>query len=94
MKNTIAVNINYHGYDFNTELLSKETIDDCSHAGACDDDVEFWLTKIDFVFTGSLSEYLRSIGAWEKDELENEEANLSRFLWLVCGDLSEEQANG
>lgn len=72
--------------------LPPGCIGDCSHAGACDEDVSFWLC--DRVVASLLNEIppkdvricLRRYGAWSAEDLSDDEENLARILWLMCGD--------
>lgn len=67
-----------------------------SHPGPCDDDVMALsqstpiarqLRKIDpATLRAELSEY----GAWDDDELQDHQQNLQRILWIVAGDIVEE----
>ena len=73
--------------------LSRAQASSGSHQGACDDDVAELrrgpsiarqLDKIDVeLLKGELREY----GAWEDEELADHDQNLSRILWLACGDI-------
>lgn len=66
-----------------------------SHAGECDNDVAYLrtlptikrqLAKIDpEVLKGELREY----GCWDETELSNHDENLTRLLWLACGDIQD-----
>lgn len=76
--------------------ITKKQAAQGSHQGACDDDLEFLrtlpsikrqLAKIDpAVLISELSEY----GAWDDDELQDHDENLSRILWIACGDIMDE----
>lgn len=68
-----------------------------AHQGQCDGDIEWlrlnrpkiWrqLAKIDKdILRAELDEY----GAWDDEELADHEANLTRILWIACGDIVEE----
>lgn len=69
------------------------------HQGACDSDIEYLrraphiaaqLNAIDpAILRAELSEY----GAWDQDELAEHDANLSRILWIACGDLYDNPTN-
>ena len=71
-----------------------------SHQGRCDDDIAALLrvpyiaeqlAKIDEKL---LRDELREYGAWDTAELADHDANLSRILWLACGDIVENAAQG
>ena len=63
------------------------------HQGACDNDIAVLrmipairrqLSKID---PETLKAELREYGAWDDAELSDHDANLSRLLWVMCGDI-------
>jgi hypothetical protein len=63
------------------------------HQGACDNDIAVLrqipairrqLAKVD---PELLKSELREYGAWDDAELSDHEANLSRLLWIMCGDI-------
>lgn len=66
-----------------------------SHPGPCDADIAALrtlpyiaeqLAELDpEILAGELREY----GAWDDAELADHDANLSRILWLACGDIAE-----
>jgi len=67
------------------------------HQGACDDGVNYLktvpairrqLNKIDAI---TLRVELREYGAWDETQLEDHEANLSRLVWLACGDIVDRE---
>lgn len=83
-----------------TESLDRFTLDipaeavaDCSHSGPCDDDVAYWLPRVDFsaITRDALIAALREYGAWTREEFAeaSDETLQSRMLWLACGELSD-----
>lgn len=74
--------------------IALEDAQACSHSGACDDDVaelrkdrkiKAQLKELDpETLRNELSEY------GFDDDLKDHDANLSRILWLACGDIAEE----
>lgn len=68
-----------------------------SHQGRCDDDVAALRQvaavrrQLDKIDPALLREELREYGAWDDEELADHDSNLSRILWLACGDIVEEQ---
>ncbi len=87
--------IHFKGNDF---FLSKEDLDEdfaealdaCAQPGPADQAVAVVLARFDI--TGDVEDckaYLRGYGAWEDDELQHHDTNLSRLVWLMAGDLSE-----
>src|SRR5260370_19382269 len=74
------------------EDLPHECISDCSHSGACDDDVAHWLKELAFtVDRVKAISCLRGYGAWDAEELaaSTDDELAARILWLACGDFSE-----
>ena len=74
--------------------IPVEAIGDCSHQGACDEDVECWHRsgEIDLseISDEDLSEELSEYGAdWD---LSDRDDNEQRILWIACCDLKEEEA--
>jgi len=78
-----------------TIKLPKECMRDCSSQGACDEAVSFWLKNrkvresIMQVPTDELAAILREVGAWDTDELSDDESNRERILWIVACDMKE-----
>lgn len=67
-----------------------------SHPGQCDADVlalsrtpkiARQLARID---PALLREELREYGAWDDEELQDHQQNLQRILWILAGDIIEE----
>jgi len=76
--------------------LPGQCILDCSHAGQCDQDVEYWLTQLDLseIDPACLAIELSEYGAWEDDELQDHDLNLARLVWIAAGDLQETKTQG
>lgn len=76
-------------------LIPGEAIAECSHPGPCDNDVAFWREKVDLsnVPADALRDELREYGAWDADELSDDDANRSRILWIACGNIADEIYN-
>lgn len=76
--------------------LPGQAIIDCHHSGQCDNEVEYWIQKLDLSdidpdhLAGELGEY----GSWDRDELSDHDANLARIVWLAAADLQEAIAQG
>ncbi len=66
-----------------------------SHSGDCDEDIAALRTvpairrQLARVDAAALARELREYGAWDADELADHDANLSRLLWLACGDITD-----
>lgn len=41
-------------------------------------------------FRAARSQPLRGYGAWDEEQLKDHDENLTRILWLACGDILEE----
>jgi len=76
--------------------LPGQCIIDCSHAGQCAQDVEFWIGKLDLsdLDPEKIRLELSGCGAWDRDELSSDPDNLARFLWSACNDLIEAITQG
>lgn len=67
------------------------------HSGQCAPDVA-WIRANEPVVEDQLKKLnpevlkneLREYGAWDHVELADHDANLSRILWLACGDLADQ----
>ena len=73
--------------------IPDAAIPDCSHAGACDDDVSYWSRRIsrpDSITPTLLASELKEYGAWDTEELADDEANWHRIIWISCGNLKDE----
>ena len=79
--------------------LTKEQARVGSHQGRCDDDVEYLRQlpairrQLDKIDPALLRDELREYGAWDTEELADHDQNLTRLLWLACGDVVEGLAN-
>lgn len=65
---------------------------DCSHQGQCDEDVRHWAGKIERpsdCTVENLAAELKEYGAWDAEELADDEANWSRIVWLAAGNITE-----
>lgn len=76
--------------------IKLEDAENCSHSGRCDEDVEA-LLKVPYIVKQLakldpelVRKELREYGAWDDEELADHEVNLSRLLWIACGDVREE----
>ena len=75
--------------------ITKDQAKRGSHAGQCDADINelqqlpkirAQLSKLD---PALLAKELKEYGAWNAEELANHKDNLSRILWIACGDILE-----
>jgi hypothetical protein len=75
--------------------LSDEDAQKGYHPGSCDSDIES-LLKLPYIAEQlekwepeAVRNELREYGAWEEGDLNDDEANKGRMLWLACGDLGD-----
>ena len=82
-------------FNFGELELPVEALEDCHHQGRCDDDVEFWVDRIDWESQNMTSAQIRSEleehGAWDETELADDDANRERILWIAAGDYQDSQ---
>ena len=66
------------------------------HQGQCDDDCAYLRTlphieaQLAAMDAATLADYLRGYSAWYADQLSDHDENLTRLIWLVCGELVDE----
>ncbi len=70
-----------------------EALESCHHQGQCDDDCEAFIEYFGIDFTGkeTAADYLRPLGAWDEDELQDEDENLLRFVWCLAGSNADDE---
>ena len=49
----------------------------------------FYARQLDSLDPGAVYKVLIEYGAWSSDELSDHDENLSRILWVACGDVRE-----
>lgn len=70
--------------------ISKKCASACAHPGPCDDDVAAWVDRAEWLASaGTIRRTLRRYGAWDEDELADDDQNRHRALWLAAADISE-----
>lgn len=81
-----------------TEIaLRREDVLACAHQGRCDDDVAATVSlpyvakQLDAMSAADIALELKEYGAWNEDELSDEDANRERFLWTVAFNIREER---
>jgi hypothetical protein len=75
-----------------TGKLPKQCIMDCSHAGDCSNDADYWVQQLDFTAPLDIAKkYLLSTGGWDQVDLDNMQPDqVNRIvLWLACNDIKE-----
>jgi hypothetical protein len=87
-------------FDRFTLELTEDTARTGSHQGQCDNDIEA-IRRYDPGVESQLKALdpqkvkgeLKGYGAWDDSQLEDEEENLNRVLWIACGNIVEELNN-
>ena len=72
--------------------LPDDAVVSCSHQGACDEDVAFWETRVDRpddITPDNLRAELKGYGAWDDEELADDDANWRRILWIAAGNIQD-----
>ena len=75
--------------------ITKEQALQGSHSGSCDADIAELRTvpsirrQLDKLKPEIVAAELSEYGAWDDEELQDHDKNLSRLLWIACGDISE-----
>lgn len=83
---------NEYGYYDGLEF-PEECINDCSHSGSVDEDIEYWQKKLNFQVPRELTiNYLRDFGAWNLTELNKKsDDDLAQIvLWIACCNIKED----
>lgn len=75
--------------------LTRVDAQSCSHSGPCDDDVEILIAKpyvkkqLDKLDPEKLKRELAEYGAWDDTELSNHNDNLTKWVWISAGDITD-----
>lgn len=85
----------YSNSNYGLELeLTAEQAQRGHHQGQCDDDVEGLMpelkAQLDKIDPATLRKELKEYGAWNERELSDHKENLLRFVWIACGDVTEQ----
>lgn len=75
-----------------TLTIPDDAMRDCSGQGRVDEAVKFWVTKVrwDGIDPDDIREELREYGAWDEEELEDDDENRERILWIAACNIREE----
>jgi DNA-binding FrmR family transcriptional regulator len=79
--------------------LTKKQAAKGSHSGKCDNDIAELRQlpaikkQLDKINPEILKNELREYGAWDEIELSKHDDNLTRILWIACGDILESTFN-
>lgn len=67
---------------------------DCSGPGPADGPVEYWIDRCGIrweeIDPESIRSELKEYGAWNEEELSDDEENRRRIFWIACGNLYDE----
>lgn len=79
--------------------ISGDVVELCSQSGDMQNYVRESLsgelrTELEKIDPAKISSVLKGYGAWDEDQLKDNEANLERLLWIACGDISENIYSG
>ena len=76
--------------------MTIEQAEDCSHQGNCDVDVEELIgnpeiiAQIEKIGPDAIREELEECGAWDDEDLADDEENALRILWIAAGNITDE----
>ena len=74
--------------------FSQDLIDDAPRQGPFDDYAEWILSTFDVqVSLDDSIKYLKTLGAWSLDELQDLETNKARLLWIALLDCKDQETN-
>jgi hypothetical protein len=85
----------YFDHDFSIRMTYAQA-ESASHQGQCDDDVKALVNtpairkQLDKIRTIDIADELRGYGAWDNEELLDNEANRERIVWIAAGNIVEE----
>jgi hypothetical protein len=80
-----------HGY-IELDIDPDDAATGC-HSGSCDDDVAalrrkpYIAEQLAELSADVVANVLREYGAWSAEDLASHDDNLSRLLWIACGDI-------
>jgi hypothetical protein len=79
----------YAGYGFNFEV-PVDAVEDCSHSGQCDADVDAWHPEVDFSHISD-DDLARELSGYTDWDVSDRETNEKRILWIAAGNIKEER---
>lgn len=92
MKKLIQTHFNYFSFE-----MPLDAVLDCSHKGRCDDDVEYWQSKLNLNLNREkMFEELKEYGAWTSEELKAlEDYELEqKVIWIGACNAKDEMRDG
>jgi hypothetical protein len=82
--------------------LPGQCVIDCSHSGQCDEDVAHWVPKVRALVESDnfpnkptaekIRAELQEYGAWDDEELSDEDQNWHRLVWTAANNVAEDDA--
>ncbi len=76
--------------------VPEKAVEDCSRPGQdASEAVAYWLDKVDFshVVNEDIRRELLDSGGWEREELEDNDENKKKILWMAACNIVEELKN-
>jgi len=80
--------------------LSGECVNACHHQGDCEADCKAWVDRVRAQIESDnfpnkptpdkIRDELSEYGAWDDEELKNDEENFIRLIWCAAGNIAEE----
>ena len=76
--------------------MTKAQAESASHSGLCDADVEVLVRdksiakQLDSIGPDRIRAELGEYGAWDEEQLADDEDNRHRIVWIAAGDIVEE----
>jgi len=82
-------------YQFNSFSVGMglQCVCDCSAAGAVDEQVSFWarnLIRPSEATPEAIKKELKEYGAWDEIELQDDEKNWERIVWIAACNMKEQ----
>lgn len=80
---------------FTLELTEEQYLSG-SHPGPCDDNIAELLrldeikAQFETIKPESIRDELKEYGAWDDEELQDDQQNQARILWIACGNIRED----
>lgn len=75
--------------------MPGECVIDCSASGSVDDAVDYWRNQLSLDLDPDLvRSVLGECGAWDEEELQDNQANMERLIWIAACDIKESIASG